>query len=316
MLISIMLMGCAESETNIEDFPEETITLIVPWDAGGAGPDAMAKTIESYLSKEKDIDIVVDNLPGGGSATGMTELVNSEADGYTIGLASSSILSLMATEQVPLSLEDFTTISFVGEDPYLLIKSKDASWDDLDDFMDDVENGSGKMKIGTAGLNNVPHALAELTGDVVGKEIEHISFDGAPRAITEVMGGHIDAAVVKPSDGMSQLQSEDVLPLAVYSKERLDLMSDTPTFEENGYNLFDEGEIAQISYLVGPADLDPEIRDTLNELFNEAVMSDDFQELAEDLVFTTHDTSTEELDKEVNDVYESLADLAPKVFSE
>src|SRR5699024_4291772 len=89
--------GCSNNSGASEEntFTEKEITIIVPWDAGGS-TDIMARQLQPIFDEEYGVDVVIKNVPGGGSAVGLTELTTSNPDGYTVALASSSIISLMA----------------------------------------------------------------------------------------------------------------------------------------------------------------------------------------------------------------------------
>lgn len=293
--------------------PRREITIIIPWSPGGA-TDIMARKLQPIIKREFGINTVVVNKAGGNSAVGLTELITSRPDGYTVGLASSTILSLMAQNQLSWGTDRFTNICLVSEDPMLLAVSKDAKWNDLHAFLADVKAKPSTITIGTAGSRNVNHADAVLAAQSVGSAIRHVPFDGASRAIAAVLGGHIDAVVLKPSETISQIRSGELKALGVFREERLASLPDVPTFEEMGYDVFPYGPVAQISYLVAPAGLNKEVKDKLAEIFRGAMLDEEFQNFAAESGFVSNPIYGDDLDEYIENLSSALAEVARKVY--
>ena len=74
-----------------KEFPSKEITVVVPWNPGGTN-DLMARALQPVFKEKFNVELVVKNSAGGGSAVGITEVLTSKPDGYTVGLASSSFL--------------------------------------------------------------------------------------------------------------------------------------------------------------------------------------------------------------------------------
>ena len=96
----LLITGCGSSKQQATtkpdqpDFPKKEITMIVPWNAGG-GNDVAARKLQVIL-KEQGISSVVKNVPGGNGVVGISEVMTSKPDGYTVGLQTSTTLSSMA----------------------------------------------------------------------------------------------------------------------------------------------------------------------------------------------------------------------------
>lgn len=293
--------------------PRREITIIVPWSPGGAS-DIMTRKLQPIIKREFGINTVVVNKEGGNSAVGLTELITSRPDGYTLGLASSTILSLIAQNQISWGTDRFTNICLVSEDPMLLAVNKSAKWNDLHAFLADVKAKPETITIGTAGSRNVNHADAVLAARSVGGTIRHVPFDGASRAIAAVLGGHIDAVVLKPSETISQIRSGELKALGVFREERLASLPEVPTFAELGYDVFPYGPIAQVSYLVAPAGLNQEIRDKLTEIFTKALLDEEFQNFAAESGFVCNPIYGAELDEYIANLTSALGEVARKVY--
>lgn len=293
--------------------PRREITIIVPWSPGGA-TDIMARKLQPIINREFGVNTVVVNKEGGNSAVGLTELITSRPDGYTVGLASSTILSLIAQDQISWKSDRFTNICLISEDPMLLAVNKDAKWQDLHEFLADVKANPETITVGTAGSKNVNHADAVLAAQSVGSSIRQVPFNGASRAIAAVMGGHIDAVVLKPSETISQIQSGELRALGIFRDERLASLPDVPTFAEMGYDVFPYGPVAQISYLVAPAGLNKEVKAKLAEIFRGAMLTEEFQTFAAESGFVCNPIYGDEFEAYIEGVTSALAEVARKIY--
>lgn len=108
------------------------------------------------------------------------------------------------------------------------------------------------MSIGVPGSNNVNQAYATLLGEAVDADFLFMPFDGGSRVITEILGGHVDAGALKPSEVISQVRTGDLVILGVFNKEGLSSVPEVPTFESLGYDVFTLGQLKQVSYIMAP----------------------------------------------------------------
>lgn len=303
-----------QGEPKQSDFPKKGITLIVPWKPGGS-TDIMARYLQPIFKSEFGVDLVVKNVDGGGSAVGLTELISSKPDGYTVALASSSFLALVAQERMKVSLDDTVNISTISEDPLVLVVKNGGKYDSTESFIDAAKKNPKKVSIGIPGTNNVNQAFAELLGRGADAQFLFMPFDGGSRAITEIMGGHVDAAVLKPSEVIAQVNAGEVKALGVFSREKLEILPETPTFEEVGYNVFTLGEITQVGYIVAPKGISDDVRNKLSDMFAQAISTDEFQELAKTGAFVSKAKTGEELDTYISNIYEGLKKVSSEIFT-
>ena len=310
------LVGCSQpaAKTTAKLDPSKEITLIVPFSPGGA-TDLMARRLQPIFKNELGYNLVVKNVEGGGSAVGITEVITSKPDGYTVGLATSSFLALAAQGRISVGPADTTTICSLSEDPLILVVIANGKYDNLDDFIKAAKETPGKITIAQAGTNNANHAFAVLLGQAAGIELKNMPFDGASRVVTEIIGGHIDSGVMKPADCLSQLKAGEVKIIGTFTRERVSVIPDVPTFAELGYDVFPYGDINMVSYIMAPKGLDPAIRAELADLFQKAISSPEFQKVAEESSFVANPITGDELDKYINGIFEGLKATSEKVFT-
>jgi tripartite-type tricarboxylate transporter receptor subunit TctC len=293
--------------------PRREITVIVPWSPGGA-TDIMARKLQPIIKKKFGVNTIILNKEGGSSAVGLTELITARPDGYTVALASSTILSLMAQNQISWRSDKFTNICLISEDPMLLGVKKDAKWKNLNEFLADVKARPGEITIGTAASRNVNHADAVLAAQSVDSSIRQVPFNGASKAIAAVLGGHIDALVLKPSETINQIKGGELRALGIYRKKRMDMLPDVPTFQELGYNVFSYGPVDQISFLVAPAGIKKDVKDKLVKIFSGAALNEEFQKFSKQSGFVSNPIHGKKFDKYIANLTSALAKVTRNIF--
>lgn len=234
-----IVAGCSQSETpesnNVSEkqFPEKPVEIIVPFSAGD-GTDLAARAYANFAEKELGQPFVVNNRPGGGGSVGLAEAAQKSADGYHMVLGSTGALTLKPfTEDVHYSYEDFDPVGQITEIPVLIAVKKDSEIDTLKDFVELAKENPGKITYSTPGPGVLQHIIMVDLAKKNDIEIAHVPANGAPAAVANVLGGHVDAAVVSPA----AVANQDVKIIAVSTAERAPAFPDVPTFVEQGYDI-------------------------------------------------------------------------------
>lgn len=302
---------------NEVDFPKKEIQLIVPFSAGGA-TDLMARQMQPLFKSLLDTTLVVEDVEGGGSVTGVTQALTSKPDGYTVGLVTSSYIALDAQGQVPIPLSEVALITSLSEDPLcIVVKHPKAGgkYANAEEFLADAKARPGQVIVAQAGNNNANQACVAVLGEAADIEFNNIPYDGASRVVTEIIGGHIEAGCMKPADCLSQLKAEEVMIIGTFTRERVDILPDVPTFSELGYDVFKYGDIAMITFIAAPAGLDEGIQAKLAEMFSTVLSSQEWQAVAQERAFVSKPINGAELTDYVNSVYTSLKVISEKIFN-
>jgi tripartite-type tricarboxylate transporter receptor subunit TctC len=224
-----------QEEKKVE-FPTKSITAICPWSAGG-GTDTvlrgLSKATEPFLGQS----ITVTNQTGGGGAVGHAAGIKAKPDGYTVTMITFELLSLPPQGLVPFTYEDYDLLMRINMDPAALTVKKDAPYDTVEEFINYAKEHPGEIRVGNSGPGSVWHIAAGLLADKAGIDIKHVPFDGAAPAVTDLVGGHIEAVTVSPAEVQGQVEAGELKMLAVMSEERLPNFPDVPTFKELGYDI-------------------------------------------------------------------------------
>ncbi len=293
-------------------YPNHEVTFVVPWNAGGSN-DILARGLQPLL-KERGMSVIVENQPGATGAIGLRRVAAASQDGYTIGMGTSSTLAYMAEGKTPLTNGQFTHIARVSQDPLMLLVPASSAYKTLEAFLAHMKQNPGTVSIGTPGNFNVNHMFASMTARAAGVGYVNVPYTGGSKVITDLAGGQILAAVLKPSESLGQLQQGLVRALGLFGEQRLALFPDVPTFKERGFDVFPYGPVVQMAYVVAPAKLPAPVRDKLIASFSAAIGDARFKDFANRNAFITDGLTGDALTAEVERVEASLKVVAAKVF--
>jgi tripartite-type tricarboxylate transporter receptor subunit TctC len=231
----------AVSSAQAQDYPSRLVRLVVPQAAGG-GTDTFARAIGQKLSERWGQSVVIENRPGAGGVVGTDFVAKSAPDGYTLLVTyeGSQAINQSLYEKLPFdSLRDFYPIATIAATPFLLIVGPRAQAKTLKEFISFARANPDKLTYGSAGNGSVNHLLGEMLKTEADIHVAHIPYKGAPAAIADVIGGHIDAAFASMPSVISSVQSNVVRALAVSSAKRVAVAPDIPTIAEAGFEKFD-----------------------------------------------------------------------------
>ncbi|WP_375463933.1 Bug family tripartite tricarboxylate transporter substrate binding protein [uncultured Methylobacterium sp.] len=313
-LVGTLALGAtgARSALAQSTFPAREITFVVPWNAGGSN-DILARGLQPLL-RERGVTLIVENQPGATGAIGLRRVATANADGYTLGMGTSSTLAYMAEGKTPLKNGQFTHIARVSIDPLMLLVPGSSPYKTIDDFLAHMKKNPGSVSIGTPGNYNLNHIFASMTARAAGVGYINAPYTGGAKVITDLAGGQIQAAVLKPSESLGQLQQGLVRALGLFAEERLPQFPGVPTFKEHGYDVFPFGHVVQMAYVVGPAKLPPEVRTKLVDAFSAAIQDQRFKDFADRNAFLIASLTGDALMAEVDQIEQSIKVVAEKVF--
>ena len=276
LLASAAALGLARvRRARAEEVPPE-IRLLVGFAAGGA-TDLLARRLQP-LFEQRGHRLIVDNLPGGGSAIALNRVAQARPDGRTLGFASGGLISLIASGEVPLRFSQFTNLVRVSQDPAILVVGARSPLRTLEDVVMAMRAEGGAFSAGAAGPEGtLGHLTLNAFAAATQTSYIYVAYPGAASVANQLMGGHLGAGLVKPADVFGQVRTGELRPLAVFGEARLAQLPAVPTAAERGIDVFPDGKMLQMTYAVGPAGLPQGTREGLVSLFRDAVLSPEFQ---------------------------------------
>ena len=254
------------------DFSKKNVTCVVPYDAGG-GTDAVMRGLAD-AAKGSFKAITVENRSGAGGATGMLYGANAKNDGSIVTMITVELATLEAMgNNAGLTYSQFKPIMMVNSAASAItVKADDDRFNTLQDFIE--YSKSNEVQVGNSGIGAIWHLAAAGLAKTAGTEFKHVGYDGANGAITDLLGGHIDAVAVSYAEVNSFVQSGDLKVLAVLANDRLEAIPDVPTAKECGY----DAVLGTWRGIAVPASTPDETVAKLYEIFSNAANSDAFKE--------------------------------------
>ena len=210
-------------------WPVRPIKLIVPFIPGSA-PDVIARGLSERLTTALGQPVVIDNKPGAGGNIGLDAIAKSPADGYTIGLGTSSLsINPYLYRKVPFDpIDDFTPINLTYAMPHALIVQADSPIKTTADLVRELKAGPGKYNYASGGNGSGAHLCAELFKAMAGLDVVHVPYRGAPEILTSVMGGSALFGFPTFSTAVPLVKSGKVRCLGVTGPKRNPALPDVP----------------------------------------------------------------------------------------
>ncbi|WP_422072439.1 tripartite tricarboxylate transporter substrate binding protein [Tranquillimonas rosea] len=258
-----------------EDFPNDTVTIIVPYGAGG-GTDNFVRALEGPLEEAFGTDVAVRNIAGGGGAVGLTQTLTNEPDGYTVTIPNNAFYTLVGMGNVNFELDDFDYIARLVTEPYVLTLGESENWSDLESFVDYAEEEP--VTLGFAGVGSSSHIMTLAIADALGVQVQFVPYGGGSEATAAALGGHIDGVVLSPSDVVSAIEGEGGLT-PVASTGESSLLPDVPLFSDGGVDVTAD----QWRGIAAPAGVDQAVIDAWEAALKEAVQDESFQQAVDNL---------------------------------
>src|SRR5690349_4753201 len=227
-------LGCG-GIGSAEDYPTRTITMIVPFPAGGA-TDTLARFLAEKMRAILGQPIVIENVGGAAGSLGVTRAVRAAADGYTLSIGTSTTHMLTGgLYNLPFDLlTDLEPIILIGNEPLLLVGKKDFPADDLKGLIAWLKANPDKASVGIAGVGATGHLAGISFQRVTGTKFEFVPYRGNGPAMQDLLGGQIDFMMEPSSNFKPLLGAGSVKPFAVTGKTRLPNASNIPTVDEAG----------------------------------------------------------------------------------
>src|SRR5438128_1677664 len=220
-----------------QSFPNKPIRLIVPYGAGG-GSDVVSRHLAHQLSETWGHQVLVDNKPGASGLLGAELVAKSPPDGYTIMLGVVANLCIAPALQPEALRYDpakaFAPITIIANIPVMIAVNPEVPAQNLAEFIALARSKPGRLNFGTAGAGGFPHLAAELFKSVAGVNLTHVPYKASVAAVTDLVGGRLDAVFDYLPSTMPQVRAGRARALAIASPTRSPAAPDVPTAVEAG----------------------------------------------------------------------------------
>ena len=218
-------------------WPDQTVTWIVPFPAGG-GSDLFARPIAAHATSQLGQSMVIDNKSGAGGTVGTAVAARAAADGYTV-LVGDTGLTYAPTIYPNAGFDfdrDFAPISAFSRVPYVLVVNPARlNVATLKAFIDAAKKAPGSIDVGSAGIGTITHLAIGLFEGRAGLKLNHVPYRGGAPMLQDLLAGQIAAAFVLISAVAGYVASGKLRALALANRRRdEELLPGVPTAEEAG----------------------------------------------------------------------------------
>jgi tripartite-type tricarboxylate transporter receptor subunit TctC len=285
LMVGTLLAGCGgnggvsqTTATDVKlDWPKDTVTLIVPYSAGG-DTDTYARQLSLLLQGELDNNFIVVNTVGGAGVVASSSVLEAKPDGYTALFHHTGVM--LAQEAAGVNefsfIDDFEVVASVArDDTYALIAKADSEWTTLDKMITWAKANPGKLRYSTT-YYGATHVVSTLMENTMGIEMNNIDVGSATaERLTAFMANQCDVLVVNYMNVSDYIENGDFVILGVTANERIPGMEEFPTLKEQGYDVV----LSKIYEVRLPKNTDPRIVEKFATSIEKVVKTDDFKSI-------------------------------------
>ena len=268
-----MATTSAPATAQADSYPERPVKIVVPWATGGF-TDRLGRMLADKMTKTLGQSVLVENRPGASGSIGSEHVARAAADGYTLLLTTSdSTVRLMQDKRVAPAA-DFAQISLLATQPVYLSVGPTMPAKTIQEFIGMARSKPGQITYASSGEGSAVHLAMELFASAAGIKLNHIPYKGMGPALTDLIGGQVDAVLLSMQGSSGHYETGRLRPLAITAPNRSALMPNVPTVAESGYPSY---QLMLWYGLVAPKGTPQAIVDKLNREVKAAMAMPDIQ---------------------------------------
>jgi tripartite-type tricarboxylate transporter receptor subunit TctC len=228
--LSALALGAAA-----QGFPAKSITLIVPFSAGGP-TDTIARIIAQRMTKALGQTVVVENVTGAGGTIGGAKVAHSPPDGYmlAIGHVGTHVITGAIQKMSYDVFNDFEPIAMVATNPQIVVSKNDVPAKTLQELIAWSKAKKEPVSCGTGGPGTPAHVSCAYFQQQTGAEVQIIHYRGAAPAMQDLIAGHIEITFDQAANSLPQVRGGRIRAYAVTSAKRLAAENEIPSVDEAG----------------------------------------------------------------------------------
>jgi len=220
-----------------QDFPSRPIKIVIAFPAGGP-TDFVGRLLADKLKDELGQSVIIENKAGASGTLGADYVAKSEPDGHTLFLTTVGAVAItpnMRTDMPYDPIRDFAPITQVVRNTTVLVVRSDSPIGSVKDLVARAKEQPGAVPFASTGIGTTPHLALELLQSAAGVKFLHVPYRGAAPALTDLLGGQVQAFFGDVPVLMPQIEAGKVKPLAAASDQRNPILPQVATLTELGY---------------------------------------------------------------------------------
>ena len=219
-----------------QNYPSRTITVVYPFAPGGSA-DTILRTVSDKIGEAFGQPIVIENRPGAGTTLGAKSVAKSNPDGYTLLSATNATLVIAPSLYPNVGYDprkDFAPIGLLGQAASVLVVNPSSPARSVADLIALAKRTDKVITFGSPGIGTPNHLSGELLASMGKITLAHVPYRGAPQALADVLGGHIQFVFSAIPNVQSHIKSGTLRALAVSGSKRSSELPEVPTVSESG----------------------------------------------------------------------------------
>jgi tripartite-type tricarboxylate transporter receptor subunit TctC len=276
----LLLPLLAAAGVSAQAYPTKPVKIIVPFSAGGS-VDMVARLVGKRLGETLGQPFIVDNRAGASGNIGADLVAKSAPDGYTLLVTGPGVLVANNHLYKKLAFDpakDFSPVIRLVNQPNILMVHPSVPASNLKEFIALAKSRPGKVSVGSAGIGTGQDIAAQQFSLMTGADILNVPYKGGAPALTDLLGGQIDAMFETAPTAMPYVKQGKLKALAITSAKRSSLLPDLPTVSEAGVSGYES--VTWIG-LLAPAGTPKAIVDQLNAAIQKVLGGEVGKQLAE-----------------------------------
>jgi tripartite-type tricarboxylate transporter receptor subunit TctC len=289
-----LLAAAAGTAVSAQSFPDRSITMIVPFAAGGS-TDVVARIVAQKMSDDLGQQVIVQNVAGAGGNLGADNVARATPDGYTIlmGTVATHALNPLILKSTPYDAEkDFAPISLLVVVPNVLVVNPQLPAKNVQELIALLKADPEKYSYASSGNGTPLHLSGELFKSMAGVDMQHIPYKGAGPALNDVIGNQVPIMFDNLPSSSSHIKAGTLRALAVTTAKRATSFPDIPTIAESGIPGY---ETYTWNALFAPAGTPADVVSRLNASANKALKDTAVAERMKEFSATIVGSTPEEL---------------------
>jgi tripartite-type tricarboxylate transporter receptor subunit TctC len=273
LLLATLAAAVLPAGAYAQTWPTKPVKFVIPAGPGGT-IDPLTRFLADSYTKVFGQNFIVENRPGAQGNTGLAAIAKADPDGYTIGMAASSMIAINPHVYKAMPYDprkELTGIVLVGDVPNILVVHPDVPVKTLAEFTDYVKANPGKLNFGSTGNGSSMHLAGELYKTLTATQMTHIPYSVPADATKDLISGRTQLMFQLMTGIQGQVKAGRVRPIAVLADKRWPGLPEVPTTAEQGMpNLKSSVWFAVVAPNGFPAAVAERINAETNKLFADA----------------------------------------------